>query len=118
MINLLDEINKLNVFEIKNIKNNTYNIKTDKVIAKVNYMKLKKMNNNQYMKKIDFTAELTQDDLIDLIKISIKTNKTSQDVLVKNKLEEVKKKYTKKYELTKQQKEDYEIDVNGYILND
>ena len=111
-------INLLNVFEIKNIKNNTYNIKTDKVIAKVNYMKLKKMNNNQYMKKIDFTAELTQDDLIDLIKISIKTNKTSQDVLVKNKLEEVKKKYTKKYELTKQQKEDYEIDVNGYILND
>lgn len=77
---MIKEITDLNVFNlIAHI--NQMIVTTSKTVSKVNYKRLMKLNNNTYMKVINFTTEITIENLEVLKDISLKTNKYSQDTL-------------------------------------
>lgn len=93
-------------------------VKTSKTVSKVNYKRLMKMNNNTYMKVINFTTDLTAENLETLKDISIKTGKYSQQALNDIKKARLQGKFKEKTRSSKTVTTDlaYEhwMDVVGY----
>jgi hypothetical protein len=77
---LVKEVADMKVFEITT-HISVMIVSTSKTLSKVNFKRLMKMNNNIYMKVINFTTELTTENLMILKDISLKTNKYSQETL-------------------------------------
>ena len=114
---MVEEIVEMGVFEIA-IHINQMIVKTSKTVSKVNYKRLMKMNNNTYMKAINFTTDLTSENLEILRDISIKTGKYSQQALNDIKKARLQGKFKEKskssFSFTNDSAYDHWMDVVGY----
>lgn len=86
-------VNEHSVFTVRLYKN-LMRVQTSSTISKSAYNKCRKMAGGTYLKTISFEAEVTKQNIFDLIDISMKTNKVGQEKLNKNKKERLQRKYS------------------------
>ena len=113
---MVKEVTDMKVFEITTHIAQMI-VSTSKTVSKVNYKRLMKMNGNVYMKAVNFTTELTVENLEVLKDISLKTNKFSQESLNETKKARLQGKFKEKARdrsISTSMAYDHFIDVVGY----
>lgn len=100
-------INSYGVFKCSKDMYGQLSVSTGLVLAFSNYKKCAKMAGKTYMKSIEFVTDITDENVFDLIDISIKTKKDGQAKLVAAQKERLGKKYTKKTDTKPQSFEEW-----------
>ena len=114
---LVKEVIDMKVFEMAT-HISVMTVSTSKTLSKVNFKRLMKMNGNVYLKVINFTTELTIENLEILKDISLKTNKFSQEALNETKKARLQGKFKNRSitsrGVSSSMAYDHFIDVIGY----
>lgn len=86
-------VNSYGVFKCVKNASDRIAVSTYHVLALANYKRCTKMAGETYLKKIEYIAELSDENIFELVDISIKTNKTGQAKLSASKAQRIAKRH-------------------------